>query len=330
MPVVSIIVPVYNVEKYLRECLDSILNQTFNDFELILIDDGSKDQSGKICDEYAKTHSNITVVHQKNQGQAAARNNGVKLSKADWIMFVDSDDLIHPQLLEFLIKPVKECEVNSSAALIERGSTISDNFFCDKEFQYNIYNTNDETISKLYFDRQSKENDVCWLVLPKLLKTSIVKKYLFVSERIFEDNEVACKWLVESGNIAVIPEAMYFYRDNPTGTMNQKFSMKKLDYLWALEQQIEFYHKLGYKRILRLVIEDYFHNAVYFGKLIVSELNDKAACKALMMETEHKMKKYSQYCDFEIDTHTKNFIIKYAHPFKFKIRKKINSFKSRF
>ena len=181
-------------------------------------------------------------------------------------MFVDSDDVIHPQLLDFLIKPVKEFGANSSAALVERGSTIYDKFFCDKKYQYNIYNTNDETISKLYFDRQSKENDVCWLALPKLLKTSIVKKYLFVSERIIEDNEVACKWLVESGNIVVIPETMYFYRDNPTGTMNQKFSMKKLDYLWALEQQIEYYHSVGYKKTMKFVIEDYFHNAVYFGK----------------------------------------------------------------
>lgn len=330
MPAVSIIVPVYNVEKYLRECLDSILNQTFKDFELLLIDDGSKDKSGEICDEYAKIHSNITVVHQKNQGQAAARNNGVKISKADWIMFVDSDDVIHPQLLEFLIKPVKEYGVNSSVALIERGTNLPKSFFRKRRKQFKILTVNDDLLSELFLNPEEQENDVYWLVLPKLLKTSIIKKSLFFSGRIFEDNEVACKWLVESGNIAVIPEAMYFYRDNPTGTMNQKFGMKKLDYLWALEQQIEYYHSIGYKKTMKIVIEDYFHNSVYFGKLIVSELNDKAACKTLMMETEHKLKKYSQYCDFEIDTHTKNFILKYAHPFKFKIRKKINSFKSRF
>ena len=135
MPAVSIIVPVYNVEKYLRECLDSILNQTFKDFELILIDDGSKDKSGEICDEYAKVHSNITVVHQNNQGQAAARNNGVKISEADWIMFVDSDDVIHPDLLQFLYKAATES--NSGMAVTERvkAETIPENFFSAVHFQ---------------------------------------------------------------------------------------------------------------------------------------------------------------------------------------------------
>ena len=135
MPTVSIIVPVYNVEKYLRECLDSILNQTFKDFELILIDDGSKDKSGEICDEYAKIYNNITVVHQKNQGQAAARNNGVKISEADWIMFVDSDDVIHPDLLQFLYKAATES--NSHMAVTERvkAETIPKDFFQQHTFK---------------------------------------------------------------------------------------------------------------------------------------------------------------------------------------------------
>ena len=90
----SIIVPVYNVEKYLRECIDSILCQTFTDFELILVDDGSKDESGKICDEYAEKDNRIKVIHKENGGQSTARNCGVKESSGKYIVFLDSDDFI--------------------------------------------------------------------------------------------------------------------------------------------------------------------------------------------------------------------------------------------
>ena len=166
MPAVSIIVPVYNVEKYLRECLDSILNQTFKDFELILIDDGSKDKSGEICDEYAKVHSNITVVHQKNQGQAAARNNGVKISEADWIMFVDSDDVIHPDLLQFLYKAAKES--NSGMAVTERfkSETILDDFFRQYTFEYAVKKTIPEKLEEFYDNKQF----FYWAPFPSIIK----------------------------------------------------------------------------------------------------------------------------------------------------------------
>ena len=97
---VSIIVPVYNVEEYLRECVDSILNQTYSDVEVILVDDGSTDQSGNICDEYAKMDSRIKVIHKKNGGVSAARNTGIGEASGEYLMFVDSDDAIHPELVE--------------------------------------------------------------------------------------------------------------------------------------------------------------------------------------------------------------------------------------
>lgn len=105
---VSIIVPVYNVEKYLRTCLDSILRQTFQDFELILIDDGSTDQSGQICDEYAAQHDCMIVLHKKNAGPNAARIDGIKLAKGTFITFIDSDDWIEPNHIELLVNSLKE------------------------------------------------------------------------------------------------------------------------------------------------------------------------------------------------------------------------------
>ena len=102
MPEISVIVPVYKAEAYLHACIDSILSQTFSGFELILVDDGSPDGCGAICDDYAARDSRVRVIHQENQGQAAARNHALAAAKGDWVCFVDSDDAVHPQMLERL------------------------------------------------------------------------------------------------------------------------------------------------------------------------------------------------------------------------------------
>ena len=99
MPEISVIVPVYKAEAFLADCIDSILSQTFSDFEIILVDDGSPDNSGRICEEYAAKYACIRVLHQENQGQAAARNHALTHAQGQWICYVDSDDLIHPRML---------------------------------------------------------------------------------------------------------------------------------------------------------------------------------------------------------------------------------------
>lgn len=104
MPEVSIIVPVYKVEPYLNKCVDSILAQTFTDFECILVDDGSPDSCGKICDEYVQKDSRVKVIHQENQGLSAARNSGLDMASGAWIVFVDSDDWIEPDAVEVLYR----------------------------------------------------------------------------------------------------------------------------------------------------------------------------------------------------------------------------------
>lgn len=104
-PLISVIVPVYNVERYLNQCIDSILAQTYKDFELILVDDGSKDKSGEICDEYVKKDSRIRVFHKKNGGVSSARNYGIDNAQGTYICFVDSDDWVDETYLEDMLKP---------------------------------------------------------------------------------------------------------------------------------------------------------------------------------------------------------------------------------
>ena len=132
MPLISVIVPVYNCEKYIEACVNSVLNQTFADFEIILVDDGSPDDSGKLCDQLAEKNNKIVVLHQKNQGQAAARNNGVKIARGEWLNFLDSDDLIHPQMLERLYNAVIENNVNLAMCSAVQDEKLPDDFYAEK------------------------------------------------------------------------------------------------------------------------------------------------------------------------------------------------------
>lgn len=138
MPKISVIVPVYNTEQYLPRCIDSILSQTFTDFELLLIDDGSKDSSGKICDEYAAKDSRIRVFHKENGGVSSARNLGLDNSQGEWIIFVDSDDWIESLLIDSCIN------------LIQKHPKID-------IIRYGYY---EEKSSNKYTIRNSKENEI--------------------------------------------------------------------------------------------------------------------------------------------------------------------------
>ena len=109
---ISVIVPVYKVEPYLRKCLDSIVNQTYRNLEIILVDDGSPDNCGRICDEYAERDNRIRVIHQKNGGVSSARNEGLKIASGDWIGWVDSDDWIEPDMFEYLLENAKKSKAD--------------------------------------------------------------------------------------------------------------------------------------------------------------------------------------------------------------------------
>ena len=277
MPQISVIAPVYNVEKYLHACLDSILAQTFTDFELILIDDGSPDSSGKICDEYAEKDNRIRVFHQENQGQAAARNFGVSQAKAEWIHFVDSDDLIHPQMLEILYRSVQSTKVKISMCSAYEGGAVPQDFFspCQAMFQY------DESKEKVldYFYENVKY--MYWVIWGKLIKKDLVEQYPFFRGRVYEDNAVVFKWLVNSEMIAWTDLQLYFYRTNPTGTTKRGFTVKQADFLFALEEQVKFYKANGYSKLLNKIAHRYLTEYSVIYNKIIYELNDKKFAKKI-------------------------------------------------
>lgn len=143
---ISVIVPVYNVEPYLRKCLDSLLSQTYKDFEIVLIDDGSPDKSGDICDEYAQKYENISVIHQKNAGPSTARNAGIEQATGEYITFVDSDDWVTETFLEDMMRSSADLLCQEAERLDEDGNIIDQYHFCNKFYPQ----VNQEIIIELY------------------------------------------------------------------------------------------------------------------------------------------------------------------------------------
>lgn len=257
MPQVSVIVPIYNVEKYLNRCVDSILNQTFSDFELILVDDGSPDNCGKICDDYAKKDNRIHVIHQQNGGLSAARNAGIDWafanSDSEWIAFVDSDDWIHPRYLEFLYKAVKNDKTKISICNYVRESHHLENYH-DVMFTSKIMQG-----MELFESKFNIQATVAW---NKLYKKELFSDISFPNGRLHEDEFTTYKFLYLAGEISWIDKPLYYYYQNVEGIIHSKWSERRLDVYDAYEERVEFFKSENeqnyYKRELRRLFMTYY------------------------------------------------------------------------
>lgn len=237
MAEVSIIVPVYQVEKYIRQCIDSILAQTFTDFELILVDDGSKDRSGQICDEYAGMDKRVKVIHQKNSGAAAARNSGMDQAVGDYFLFVDSDDYVVPTMVECLYEKV----VKEKADIAVCNYLYFFENDREKDFSTSIKS---EVLpgTEIFYNRKNERNYGIWTVVwNKLYRKETVGKVRFRFGRYFEDEFWANDIYQMDIKVVTIPECLYYYRQHDESTMKQKSIQKNFDVIEALQERIDIY-----------------------------------------------------------------------------------------
>ena len=217
---ISVIVPVYNVEEYLEECLESIRQQTFTDIEVILVNDGSTDSSKEICERFCQADNRFKLINQENQGQSVARNRGVKESVGQFIMFVDSDDVINTNVLEVLL-PYMKTDVD----IVEcRMTRKKEEFFLNKT-------------STIVFEGNSKEailnciafKEVKYCAFKKLYRREIVQKIPFLEGYIYEDVFTGINYLKHIRKIVVIDYIGYYYRVHANSTMTKSFNEKDLD-----------------------------------------------------------------------------------------------------
>ena len=241
MPLISVIVPVYKVEPYLSRCIDSILSQTFTDFELILVDDGSPDSCGKICDDYSQKDKRIKVIHKENGGLSSARNAGIDWafanSNSQWLTFIDSDDWIHPQYLELLFSTATS--TNTDICVCEyTEATIFSSF----EKLNNV--TTQQTTPEELFVYHHIIATVAW---GKLYKKSCFEKIRYPLGKIHEDEYTTYKILFEKSYVSYLNATLYFYYSNPDGITRIEWTPQKLDSIRALEEQINYFRKSGHK-----------------------------------------------------------------------------------
>lgn len=233
---VSIIIPVYNVVNYFAECMKSVLEQTYNCLEIILVDDGSSDGSEKMCDLYAEQDKRVKVIHQKNSGQAAARNRGIDIAKGQYIAFVDSDDVIEKNYIKKLYD-----------VLIKTNADVSmcyyDKFYNDlkrknkRSKEIGTY-TAQQAIEQLCYQRYFNNGPVV-----KLWKKEMIGDIRFPINVGYEDFATIYKYMANAEKIALLDETLYYYRQHKGSTMRKKFCMKNLDRMYISEDIYEFVKK---------------------------------------------------------------------------------------
>lgn len=254
MPRLSVIVPVYNTEKYLRECIDSILAQTFPDFELILVDDGSPDGSGAICDEYAGKDPRIHVIHQENGGVTNARKAGMRIAKGDWISFVDSDDWLDTTMYEVMLKKAENCAaqmVICDAVLefpdkIEAAGNLAPEGFYDKTaMEKKIYPT-----MLMNFD-QRRPGVAGWLCNKIFAKPLLERFFWSVDDSIVFSEDALCSYaaVLECEGIYICRSTLYHYRQHPDSVMHQYNGTKRYQNLlraYKAHQEVLAIHGSAY------------------------------------------------------------------------------------
>ena len=231
---VSVIIPVYNVEKYLRKCLNSVLSQTYKELEIILIDDGSTDSSGKICDEYAAKYKNFIVIHKKNEGLGMARNTGMEYMKGEYVTFLDSDDYIEPMLIECLLTNLLENHVDMCKGGFQRvadnGNILST--VCYKNEMFREEEARLLLLPRMVGSRPDKKDSVEMCVWGALYNTCHIKEYQlkFPSEREFicEDLVFNIDYMQYANGASLISDTGYNYRLN-TNSLTTRYREDRFD-----------------------------------------------------------------------------------------------------
>lgn len=230
---ISIIIPVYNVEKYLVACIESIIHQTYQNLEIILVNDGSTDNSPQICDAYVQKDARIKVIHKKNGGLSDARNAGYAEVTGEYMAFVDSDDMIAANCYRTLLQISTELK----ADIVECGflKFKSENELNKLESTIIIEDFDTEKALELLMKEQLKQ--VVW---NKLYKTNAINKLLFEKGKIHEDEFWTYKVFANANKIVKTSQVLYFYRQQHESIMAEKYNLKRLSGLEAREERIDF------------------------------------------------------------------------------------------
>lgn len=242
---ISIVIPVYNVENYLERCIRSVLNQTYGNLEIILVDDGSPDRCGELCERYAREDSRVKAYHKANGGLSDARNYGVAKASGQYIAFIDSDDYIAPNYIEYLYDLLRKYGADISCCYMIKAVDDHAEYCVNTAIPAEQPLTGREAslalLGSLYM--------VLVTAWGKLYQSDIVKKYPFPVGKKHEDEATTCKYYYEARKVIIGNRCLYAYYQNPESIMHTMSSTLNEDALWVLEHRARFYEEKDEREI---------------------------------------------------------------------------------
>lgn len=287
MEKITFVVPAYNVEKYLDQCVSSIENQTYPYFDVVLIDDGSTDSTPYLCDSLRIRYDNITVVHQDNQGVSSARNKGIALSDGEFVSFIDSDDFISPNMAERLISAINENGADIALCnyckVSERGDVLREHRVVKDELA-------DGRTAMLWLNRQHRWSYTH--VGPKVYRRKLFEDVKFEENKIHEDEFIVHRLFYLCKNVVSISDILYFYRNNPYSITSNGANICHIDGMEAYYRRFLDYQKWGYRELLKGTMEN--------SKNILSMINSFCVTGDKEKERIHDLKRMFRYMVFRV------------------------------
>ena len=259
LPLVSVIIPVYKTEKYLEKCVRSVVGQTYQNLEIILVDDGSPDRCPEICDDFAKSDKRVKVIHKENGGLSDARNKGMTISNGDYLFFIDSDDYVADNAIELLLS----LSMRSNADIVcgDYYSINENDKIIDSGIGYrNTILSSDEAID--YFLLRN------WGAWGKLYRSEIQKSIEFPFGKIHEDEAIMLQILSKCKTIALTSEKIYFYLQRADSITSAAYSKKKMDWFYAWVKNSEYLKSVNSKSLNKCISKAWDVALYNIGNLI--------------------------------------------------------------
>lgn len=293
-PLVSVIIPIYNVASYVDACVDSVARQTYSNLEIVLVDDGSTDESSSLCDAWAQKDSRIKVIHQKNQGLSAARNAGTASSTGKYITFVDGDDELDENCIDSLWRLTNHGEISYTQC--EYGELIAGK---------RILHGDQETEGELNSSSFIRSSNYLTMACGKLIRRDIVERYLFPIGKIHEDVAVMPRMCYDAERVAYTCKSLYFYNEREESiNASSRYYLKHLDILEAMQKNIAFFEENDVNELSQWMRRQYIYELLsQYGKVKLYFPDRKDILKDIKKNLQEQVKKSMR--DSEIKGKTK-------------------------
>ena len=317
-PLVSVLIPVYNSDKYLERCLNSISNQTYRHLEIIIVDDGSTDKSSSICDEFCKKDSRARVYHNENHGISYTRNFALDHTKGEYVFWIDSDDYVAHNAVELLLDYSQEYDSDYVICQYKKGDEDDYKFIRDKSQILSL--SSSEALNLIYEDDyRSFLLVTCW---GKLIKKDVYNGVRFPDGYIFEDVATSHYVLNNCKRIIMINDCFYYYYQIKDSILGKKVTLAKLDYLYFFEDRIAFFKKINNSVLMNKARLQYLHSLIWEFSRVKDILRDDYKLQYVIKQYRNYYKLGDFNSKFKYESKVYMYIF-YVSPYLFDLIQKV-------